>query len=199
MGRQEPRAAPPSRPRRRTRRPAPRAAAPDDDFDPPPPRKKRTWPYVLVMLCAWGVIFAGLFFSHFLSGLPDVGNLGLAGPSQDVTLLDDHGRQIARRGLTQGQMVQAKDLPSYVSDAFIAIEDRRFRRHLGIDPIGLTRAAVTNMMHGRVVQGGSTITQQLAKNLFLSPGRTYERKIQEAVLAVYLEQRYTKEQLLTLY
>jgi penicillin-binding protein 1A len=154
---------------------------------------------VLVMLCAWGVIFAGLFFSHFLSGLPDVGNLGLAGPSQDITLLDDRGRQIARRGLTQGQMVQAKDLPAYVSDAFIAIEDRRFRHHLGIDPIGLTRAAVQNMMHGRVVQGGSTITQQLAKNLFLSPGRTYERKIQEATLAVYLEQRYTKEQLLTLY
>ncbi len=77
-------------------------------------------------------------------------------------------------------MVQAKDLPDYVSNAFIAIEDRRFRHHLGIDPIGLTRAAVTNMMQGRVVQGGSTITQQLAKNLFLSPGRTYERKIQEA-------------------
>lgn len=151
------------------------------------------------MLCAWGVIFAGLFFSHFLSGLPDVGNLGLAGPSQDITLLDDRGRQIARRGLTQGQMVQAKDLPAYVSNAFIAIEDRRFRHHLGIDPIGLTRAAVQNMLHGRVVQGGSTITQQLAKNLFLSPGRTYERKIQEATLAVYLEQRYTKEQLLTLY
>jgi penicillin-binding protein 1A len=151
------------------------------------------------MLCAWGVIFAGLFFSRFLSGLPDVGDLGLAGPSQDITLLDDHGRRIARRGLTQGQLVQAKDLPAYVSNAFIAIEDRRFRHHLGIDPIGLARAAVTNMMHGRVVQGGSTITQQLAKNLFLSPGRTYERKIQEAVLAVYLEQRYTKEQLLTLY
>src|SRR5688572_21858814 len=197
MGRQPPRSAPPEHgPRRRARGPTSRA---HDDFAPRPPKKRRTWPYVLVMLCAWGVIFAGLFFSHFLSGLPDVGNLGLAGPSQDITLLDDRGRQIARRGLTQGQMVQAKDLPAYVSNAFIAIEDRRFRHHLGIDPIGLTRAAVQNMLHGRVVQGGSTITQQLAKNLFLSPGRTYERKIQEATLAVYLEQRYTKEQLLTLY
>lgn len=199
MGRQKPRSAPPSGPRRRTRGPAPRASVPDDDFDPPPPKKKRTWPYVLVMLLAWGVIFSGLFFSRFLSDLPDVSNLGLAGPSQDITLLDDRGRQIARRGLTQGHMVQAKDLPAYVSNAFIAIEDRRFRHHLGIDPIGLTRAAVTNMMQGRVVQGGSTITQQLAKNLFLSPGRTYERKIREATLAVYLESRYTKEQLLTLY
>jgi len=154
---------------------------------------------VLVMLAAWGLIFGGLFFSHFLSSLPDVGNLMVAGPSQDITILDDRGRQIARRGLAQGHMVRAEDLPDYVSNAFVAIEDRRFRSHLGVDPIGLVRAATTNMMAGRVVQGGSTLTQQLAKNLFLSPSRTYERKIQEAMLALYLESRYTKNQLLTLY
>jgi penicillin-binding protein 1A len=151
------------------------------------------------MLVAWGLIFGGLFISHFLSSLPDVGNLMVSGPSQDITILDDRGRQIARRGLTQGQMVRAEDLPDYVSNAFIAVEDRRFRHHLGIDPVGLVRAATTNMMAGRVVQGGSTLTQQLAKNLFLSPGRTYERKVQEAMLAMYLESRYSKNQLLTLY
>src|SRR6478609_7276309 len=93
----------------------------------PPPAKKRrpraTWPYVLLMLVGWGVIFGGIFFSRFLSGLPDVGNLMVAGPSQDITILDDHGRLIARRGLTQGQMVRAEDLPDYVPNAFIAIED----------------------------------------------------------------------------
>src|SRR5258706_6847846 len=96
-------------------------------------------------------------------------------------------------------MVRAEALPAYVPNAFIAIEDRRFRSHIGIDPIGLSRAAIQNMMSGHVVQGGSTLTQQLAKNLFLSPGRTFDRKMQEAMLALYLESRYSKNQILTLY
>jgi penicillin-binding protein 1A len=184
------------RPREAARRaPAPDAPEPRE----PPPKKVRTWPYILVMLGAWGVIFAGLLFSHFLSNLPDVHNLMVTGPSRDITILDDRGRQIARRGLTQGRMVAVEDLPDYVPNAFIAIEDRRFRSHFGIDPFGMARAAFENMMSGHVVQGGSTLTQQLAKNLFLSPGRTYERKLQEAMLAVYLETRYSKNQILTLY
>ncbi|HVW74141.1 MAG TPA: PBP1A family penicillin-binding protein [Rhizomicrobium sp.] len=166
---------------------------------PAKPKRKATWPYVLLMLGAWGVIFGGLFFSHFLSSLPDVRNLMITGPSQDVTILDDRGRLIARRGLTQGAMIRAEDLPDYVPNAFIAIEDRRFRSHMGIDPIGLARAAFENMINGHVVQGGSTLTQQLAKNLFLSPSRTFDRKIQEAMLALYLESRYSKNQILTLY
>src|SRR5579871_6038540 len=114
---------------------------------PSKPKPKATWPYVLVMLFAWSLIFGGLFFSHFLASLPDVGNLMIAGPSQDVTILDDHGRLIARRGLTQGAMVRVEDLPDYVPNAFIAIEDRRFRAHIGIDPIGLMRAAFENMVN----------------------------------------------------
>jgi penicillin-binding protein 1A len=175
------------------------AAAHADSAPAPKARRRATWPYVLVMLLGWGVIFGGLFFAHFLSNLPDVRGLMITGASQDVTILDDRGRLIARRGLTQGQMVRAEDLPSYVPNAFIAIEDRRFRSHIGIDPIGLARAAVQNMMTGHVVQGGSTLTQQLAKNLFLSPSRTFDRKIQEAMLALYLESRYSKDQILTLY
>ena len=189
-------AKPAARPRRRAPNGAPRAASPAS----PLRRKSRaTWPYVLLMLGGWGLIFGAIFFSHFLSGLPDVGNLMVSGRSQDITILDDRGRQIARRGLTQGVMVRAEDLPAYVPNAFIAIEDRRFRSHIGIDPIGLSRAAIQNMMSGHVVQGGSTLTQQLAKNLFLSPGRTFDRKMQEAMLALYLESRYTKNQILTLY
>ena len=145
------------------------------------------------------MILGGVFFSRLLSSLPDVSSLLAHGPSQDITLLDDQGRFIARRGLTQGAMVQVSELPKYVPDAFIAIEDRRFRDHLGVDPVGLVRAATQNMAAGHVVQGGSTLTQQLAKNLFLDPGRTYERKLQEAMLAVYLESRYSKDQILTLY
>jgi penicillin-binding protein 1A len=164
-----------------------------------PKRGRSTWPFVLLMMCGWAIIFAGLLFSHFLSGLPDVRNLMVTGTSQDVTILDDRGRMIARRGLTQGRMVRAEDLPAYVSGAFIAIEDRRFRSHIGVDPIGLARAAYQNMLAGHVVQGGSTITQQLAKNLFLSPSRTFDRKMQEAMLALYLESRYSKNQILTLY
>lgn len=182
-------------PQRRITRSVPARA----EAKPGPKRGRSTWPYVLLMICGWGVIFAGLFFSHFLSGLPDTRNLMISGPSQDVTILDDRGRLIARRGLTQGRMVHVRDLPAYVPGAFIAIEDRRFRSHIGVDPIGLVRAALKNMLAGRVVQGGSTITQQLAKNLFLSPSRTFDRKMQEAMLALYLESRYSKDQILTLY
>jgi penicillin-binding protein 1A len=188
-------------PKRRGPNPTSRPATAHSDSAPPPspPKRRATWPYVLLMLGAWGLIFGGLFFSHFLSSLPDVRNLMVSGPSQDITILDDRGRRIARRGLTQGAMVRAEDLPDFVPNAFIAIEDRRFRHHLGIDPIGLGRAAIQNMSAGHVVQGGSTLTQQLAKNLFLSPSRTFDRKIQEAMLALYLESRYSKNQLLTLY
>ena len=166
---------------------------------PPPPKRKPAWPFVLMMLAIWGVIFGAIFYSHFLSNLPDVKNLLTGVGSRDVTILDDQGRQIARRGLTLGRMVKVEDLPDYVPNAFIAIEDRRFRDHFGIDPVGMLRAGLVNMMAGHVVQGGSTLTQQLAKNLFLTPGRTFDRKVQEAMLAIYLESRYSKDQILTLY
>jgi penicillin-binding protein 1A len=168
---------------------------------PPPqkPRRKRAWPYVLALIAVWGIIGGAVFYSRLVSNLPDVNTLLVHGPSQDITLLDDRGRMIARRGLTQGAMIDVSQLPKYVPDAFIAIEDRRFRDHLGVDPVGLARAATQNMSAGHVVQGGSTLTQQLAKNLFLDPNRTFERKAQEAMLALYLESRYSKDQILTLY
>jgi len=169
--------------------------------DRPPPRKKRkrTWPYLLALLAAWGLIFGAVFYSRWISTLPDTKDLLSKGLSHDITLLDVHGRLVARRGLTQSAMVPVADLPAYVPNAFLAIEDRRFHYHFGLDPIGLGRAAFQNMMVGHVVQGGSTITQQLAKNLFLDPSRTFDRKMQEAMLALYLESRYTKDQILTLY
>ena len=173
---------------------------PPPDAKPKKPKKpKRSWPYVAALLIAWGSIIGAVFVFHLISELPDTKGLLAKGPSHDVTVLDAHGRLIARRGLTQGSMIDVAQLPSYVPEAFIAIEDRRFREHLGLDPIGLVRAALENMTVGHVVQGGSTITQQLAKNLFLDPSRTFDRKMQEAVLALYLESRYSKDQILTLY
>ena len=169
----------------------------------PSPRRRqkpvRTWPYAVALLLGWGLIFAAVAWSRWISNLPDTRNLLAGGPSRDITILDASGRLIARRGLTQGQMVPVSAVPAYVPNAFIAIEDRRFRHHFGLDPIGMGRAAFENMLAGHVVQGGSTITQQLAKNLFLDPARTFDRKVQEALLALYLESRYSKDQVLTLY
>jgi penicillin-binding protein 1A len=173
--------------------------APPPPSPPPKPRRRRRWPYAIAVVAVWGIILGAVFTSRLVSNLPDVNALLIQGPSQDITLLDDQGRMIARRGLTQGALIQVGELPRHVPDAFIAIEDRRFRDHVGLDPIGLVRAAVQNMSAGHVVQGGSTLTQQLAKNLFLDPGRNLERKAQEAALALYLESRYSKDQILTLY
>lgn len=172
----------------------PYEASGEDDRKP-----QRSWPYVLALLLAWGIIGGAVFFSHWISELPDTRGLLAKGPSHDITILDIHGRQIARRGLTRGTMIDVSNLPPYVPNAFIAIEDRRFRDHFGLDPIGLVRAAFENMIAGHVTQGGSTLTQQLAKNLFLDPKRTFSRKMQEAFLALYLESRYSKDQILTLY
>ncbi|HTW36744.1 MAG TPA: PBP1A family penicillin-binding protein [Rhizomicrobium sp.] len=165
----------------------------------PPPKPRRTWPYVIMLLCAWGVIFGSVMYFRWISQLPDTANLLDRGSSHDITIFDDKGRLIARRGLTQGALVPVSELPAYVPNAFIAIEDRRFRHHFGIDPIGMARAAIDDMTVGHVAQGGSTITQQLAKNLFLDPKRTFDRKMQEVLLALYLESRYSKDQILTLY
>ena len=90
-------------------------------------------------------------------------------------------------------------MPPYLPKAFVAIEDRRFYDHLGIDPVGIARALYRNVNRGGVSQGGSTLTQQLAKNLFLTQERTASRKIQEAILALWLERNYTKDQILELY
>jgi penicillin-binding protein 1A len=92
-----------------------------------------------------------------------------------------------------------KELPAYVPKAFIAIEDRRFYEHSGVDPYGIGRALVANVLHRGVAQGGSTITQQLAKNLFLTQERTINRKLQEALLAIWLERKFSKTQILELY
>ena len=153
----------------------------------------------LIVAAVWLLVGGGLLFAHWFSDLPNTANLFAYEPGNDITVLDAKGRMIARRGLTQGASVKVGALPPYVGNAFIAVEDKRFRRHWGIDPYGLMRAAYTDLRERAYVQVGSTLTQQLAKNLFLKPDRTIERKIEEAILAVYLETRYSKDEILTLY
>lgn len=153
-----------------------------------------------LVMAVWGVIALigiAVWFGH---DLPEKTKDITLERKRSVTILARDGETVlARYGEVTGDAVQVEDLPDYIGHAVIAIEDRRFYYHFGIDPIGIIRAAITNMRAGRVVQGGSTITQQLAKNLFLTPQRTYERKIQEALLALWLEITLTKEEILSAY
>ena len=116
-----------------------------------------------------------------------------------VIFTDRQGNEIGRRGIIQRDSVPVDEMPDHVIKAVLATEDRRFFEHYGIDFIGLARAMSENMRHNSVVQGGSSITQQLAKNLFLSNERTVERKIKEAFLAVWLEANLSKKDILQLY
>ncbi len=116
-----------------------------------------------------------------------------------VIFTDRQGNEIGRRGIIQRDSVPVDEMPDHVIKAVLATEDRRFFEHYGIDFIGLGRAMSENMRHNSVVQGGSSITQQLAKNLFLSNERTVERKVKEAFLAVWLEANLSKKEILQLY
>ncbi len=116
-----------------------------------------------------------------------------------VTFLDRYGNKIGERGIKHNDSVPLEEMPDHLIKAVLATEDRRFYEHFGIDVAGTLRALTTNFRAGGVVQGGSSITQQLAKNLFLSNERTIERKIKEAFLAVWLESRLKKNEILKLY
>ena len=116
-----------------------------------------------------------------------------------VTFLDRYGNEIGRRGILHDASVPLAQMPPYLLEAVLATEDRRFYDHFGIDVIGTMRALTVNARAAGVVQGGSSITQQLAKNLFLSNERTFERKINEAFLAIWLEFHLTKSEILQLY
>ena len=116
-----------------------------------------------------------------------------------VTVLDRYGNEVGSRGIRHNDSIPLDEFPDHLIKAVLATEDRRFYDHFGVDVAGTARALVTNARAGGVVQGGSTITQQLAKNLFLSNERTLERKINEAFLALWLEARLTKNEILKLY
>ncbi|HEY3624286.1 MAG TPA: PBP1A family penicillin-binding protein [Roseiarcus sp.] len=152
-----------------------------------------------VVLSVWGAVFVAGLFAYCASQLPPIDQLAVPKRPPNIAILSDDGSLIANRGDTGGPAVRLIDLPPYLPKAFVAIEDRRFYDHNGVDPIGMSRALLRDAIGGGGIEGGSTLTQQLAKNLFLTQERTLSRKIQEAILAFWLERRYSKDQILELY
>jgi penicillin-binding protein 1A len=147
----------------------------------------------------WAVVAGAGVIAYQATKLPPIDALAVPKRPPNIAILDESGALLANRGDTGGAAVRIADLPPYLPKAFIAIEDRHFYSHFGIDPSGILRAAFHNLSSGGTVQGGSTLTQQLAKNLFLTQERTASRKIQEAILALWLEHKYSKTQILELY
>ncbi|MBL8548039.1 MAG: PBP1A family penicillin-binding protein [Hyphomonadaceae bacterium] len=150
-------------------------------------------------LAAGTVAVIVAFFVAITWDLPSTDDLWEARQGQSVTFLDRNGHVILREGAQNAPPVDLASLPPYVAQAFVAIEDRRFYDHFGVDVGGMMRAGAENLRAGRVVQGGSTITQQLAKNLFLTNDRTWRRKFQEIAMAIWLEGRFEKREILALY
>lgn len=159
----------------------------------------------LILLSVWGALFFGFALLWFTYDLPDIDKLQTAIRKPSVTVQTQDGHIIGTYGDLYEDMVRVNDLPAYVTQAFLAIEDRRFYSHFGVDPIGLIRAAYTNFRADRIVQGGSSITQQLAKNFLFTQNlydindRSLRRKIQEALMAIWLEWHFSKDQILTIY
>jgi len=151
------------------------------------------------MLTVWGGLALGVLLLLFAWDLPRPEAALETTRRPSVTLEAADGRLLSTSGDLYGETVRLRDLPVHVPTALLSIEDRRFRAHFGLDPMGLLRAAWVNLTSGRVAQGGSTLTQQLAKNLFLTPERSLRRKVQEAMLALWLESRFSKDQLLEIY
>ncbi len=150
-------------------------------------------------LSIWLAFFAGLALFYYFQGLPSLSDLETQNGKQIVQIDYSNGERITNRGEIYSSEVKYYELPHSLINAVIATEDRRFFSHHGIDCWGILRAYLVNRKAGKIVQGGSTITQQLAKLLFLKPERNFKRKIQEAMLALQLERRFTKEQILTFY
>ncbi|MCH8154453.1 MAG: aminotransferase class III-fold pyridoxal phosphate-dependent enzyme, partial [Proteobacteria bacterium] len=178
---------------------------------PPPKKAKRgakpgrrgVWLKRLVVwggsAAVWTLVLLGGLVAWYAYDLPEIDEIAAAARQPSVTLLAADGTLLASYGEVHGARVSVAELPPHLPLAVLAVEDRRFYRHGGVDFRGLLRASLANLRAGRIVQGGSTITQQLAKNLFLTPERTLKRKIQELLLALWLERKFTKDQILALY
>jgi penicillin-binding protein 1A len=189
-------------------------SAPADDKPPaksgwrrPRRRRGRLGKRALLGRIAYWSLVAGLWLAIGAAGfvawvgahLPPIQSLEIPKRAPSIQIVDTQGRALARRGDLAGAPLPLKEMPAYVPKAFIAIEDRRFYDHHGVDPFGIGRAFVANVTHRTVAQGGSTITQQLAKNLFLTQERTINRKLQEVLLALWLERKFSKAQILEMY
>jgi penicillin-binding protein 1A len=153
---------------------------------------------VLISLAVAFVLFCGLVL-YAVATLPIGGGLSIEPTQSAVTIESAKGEAFATRGVFKGDRLTAQDLPPHLAQAIVAIEDRRFFQHWGVDLRGILRAGWRNSQAGATREGGSTITQQLARLMFLSPERTFRRKLQEALLAIWLEGQLTKQEILLRY
>ncbi|MBI1961892.1 MAG: penicillin-binding protein 1A [Candidatus Rokubacteria bacterium] len=175
---------------------------------PRPPRSRaRRWLRrgllaigVLTLLVVSAVAVAALWaFAILPRSLPSVTALETLQPIQGTKIYDDSDELLTELHVERRIFVPLAQIPQALRDAVLATEDRRFYSHWGLDPIGIARAVVQNYRRGRIVEGGSTITQQLTKVLFLTPDKSLERKLKEAVLSLELERRYSKDRILEMY
>jgi penicillin-binding protein 1A len=152
-----------------------------------------------VIAIIWSALAVALSVLWFARDLPRPEAALDAARRPSLALEDRSGRVFATFGDIVGEPLHLKDMPPYLPAAAVAIEDRRFWHHPGIDPVGLARAAWVNLTTGHLVQGGSTITQQVAKNLFLTNARTLRRKVQELLLTLWLEHTFSKREILEIW
>ncbi|AIF81748.1 membrane carboxypeptidase [endosymbiont of Acanthamoeba sp. UWC8] len=152
--------------------------------------------FVISLICA-SLTF--LIIAYYSSDLPNIAQVYEFKKQPSFTVLDRNGRILANYGDLQGRDLKFEQIPKTLIQAVVAIEDRRFFDHNGVDIWGIIRAVYRNKKAGKVVQGGSTITQQLAKIAFLTPEKTFKRKIQEALIAIKLEKKYSKKEIIRIY
>lgn len=164
------------------------------------PAKGRRWFWRLFFWSAkWLGIPAALVVGYLYLTLPDIEDLNKFTKAPSILVRAENGQIIGSFGDIYGDYVSFDELPASLVDAVMATEDRNFYHHFGVDPFGLVRAMVANIRAGHVVQGGSTITQQVAKNVFLTPERSMWRKIREMMLAIKLERRFSKHDIMSIY
>lgn len=161
-------------------------------------QRRAFWRWI-VILALFGAVSLFVVVMYFAQDLPSINGLEAVHKKPGITMKAKDGLIIASYGDIYGEYIDYDRLPKPLIQAVLATEDRRFFAHHGVDFIGILRAMVVNLRAGHLVQGGSTITQQVAKNIFLTPERTIKRKIQEMLLAFWLEGRFTKKQLLAIY
>ena len=159
----------------------------------------RSAAYWGMVMCLWGGIGVVGIVAYYGAKMPAATTWTVPDRPPNVRIVSVSGQLVANRGMTGGEAIGLHEMSPHIPQAVMAIEDRRFYSHFGIDPIGLGRAVVSNLVDRRFGQGGSTLTQQLAKNLFLKPDRTIERKIQELLMAFWLEHKFSKDQILEMY
>ncbi len=152
-----------------------------------------------IILAIWSALAATLLVLWFARDLPRPEDALDAVRRPSLVLQDQAGNLVATYGDVVGDALHLSDMPAYLPAAAVSIEDRRFWSHSGIDPLGIARAVTVNVFSGRLRQGGSTITQQVAKTLFLTNARTMRRKVQELLLTLWLERHFTKQEILEIW